>query len=80
VVRISFDSDLDAATVGATGITLLGPSGALPAEVHYEVETRTVVIRLLDAPSGTLTLAVADAVHDIAGQPLAGGYATTLQS
>jgi len=80
VVRISFDSDLDPATVSSAAVSLLGPSGALAAGVHYEVESRTLVIRLLDAPAGTLTLAVTDAVHDIAGQPLSGGYATTLQS
>ena len=52
---------------------------ALPSDVRYEVESRTVVIRVVEVPGGTLNLSVSDALHDIAGQALGGGYTTTVQ-
>jgi hypothetical protein len=47
--------------------------------VSYEVESRTVVVRVTDVAAGTLTLAVSGALQDIAGQSLATAYSTTLQ-
>lgn len=80
VVRIAFDSDLDPATAAASAVSLVGPGGAtLPAEVQYEVESRTLVVRLASVPAGTLSLSVSNAVEDIAGQALQGGYSTTVQ-
>jgi hypothetical protein len=81
VVRIAFDSDLDPATVTGSSITLSGARGGpLSAEVSYEVESRTAVVRLGDMPAGALTLAVTGALHDIAGQALSSAYSTTLQA
>ena len=80
VVRMLFDSDLDPATVTGSGITLTADRGSpLVAQVSYEVESRTVVVRVADVRAGTLTLAVSGALRDIAGQPLATAYSTTLQ-
>jgi hypothetical protein len=80
VLRIAFDSDLDPATVSGAVFTLTGAQGAaLPTDVRYEVESRTVVIRVVEVPGGTLNLSVSDALHDIAGQALGGGYTTTVQ-
>jgi hypothetical protein len=83
VIRVAFDSDMDPATVTAAAITLAstGVSGTvtLPADVRYDVESRTVVIRVVDVASGTLLLSLSDAVHDITGASLSGGYSTTVQ-
>jgi len=80
VVRIAFDSDLDPATAAASAVTLVGPGGAtLPAQVQYEVESRTLVVRLASVPAGPLTLSVGNTLRDIAGQALQGGYSTTVQ-
>jgi len=79
VVRIAFDSDLDPSSVSGSVITLAAANGvALPADVRYDVESRTAVVRLLSVPAGTLTLSVGTALQDIAGQSLASGYSTTV--
>jgi hypothetical protein len=81
IVRIAFDSDLDPATVSGAAIALTGERGGpLAADVSYEVESRTAVVRVGDVPAGALTLAVSGLLHDIAGQALAGAYSTTLQA
>jgi hypothetical protein len=80
VVRVTFDSDLDPATVTAAAISLLGPQGALVSDVSYEVESRTAVIRVLDVPSGTLTLTLSGGIHDISGTSLASGFSTSLRA
>jgi hypothetical protein len=80
VVRIAFDSDLDPATVTGSSIVLTGPRGGpLSAEVTYEVESRTAVVRVSDLAAGGLTLSVSGALHDIAGQALSSAYSTSLQ-
>jgi hypothetical protein len=80
VVRMVFDSDLDPNTVSGAAITLTADRGSpLAAQVNYEVESRTVMVRVADVPAGTLTLAVSGALQDIAGQSLATAYSTTLQ-
>ncbi|HZS15908.1 MAG TPA: Ig-like domain-containing protein [Candidatus Dormibacteraeota bacterium] len=80
VVRLSFDSDLDPATVNTSSITLTDAKGnALTAQVSYEVETRTAVVHLDSVPAGALTLAVSSALQDIDGQALTSPYSTTLQ-
>ncbi len=81
VVRIAFDSDLDPSTVTGSVITLSNARGVtLPADVRYDVESRTAVIRVLDAAGGPLTLGVSTALRDVAGQALASGYSTSIHS
>jgi hypothetical protein len=81
VLRIAFDSDLDPATVNGTAVSLTDARGnPLSAEVTYEVESRTAVVSLANAPAGTLTLLVGGSLHDVAGQALASSYSTSLQS
>ena len=79
VVRIAFDSDLDPSTVTSSVITLSAGNVTLPADVRYDVETRTAVIRVLDVGNRALSLTVGASLRDIAGQVLAGGYTTMVQ-
>jgi Bacterial Ig-like domain len=80
VLRLAFDSDLDPATVTTAAINMVGPHGsAVPVLVRYDVESRTVVVTIPDAPPDVLTLVVSGALHDIAGQPLPSAYSTTVQ-
>ena len=79
VIRVAFDSDLDASTV-AGAVRLLGVAGVVvPADTHYEVESRTVVIRVRQITAGPLSLLLSTSLHDVDGQALGTGYSTTLQ-
>jgi Big-like domain-containing protein len=81
-VTVAFDSDLDPSTV-APSIALAGPGGiAVPAQVSYDVTTRTATVTL--APSGLLqgtvltplTLTVSTQLHDVDGNALSQAYST----
>ncbi len=79
VVRVAFDSDLDARTVsGAFGITS-GPA-SIPVVVTYDATSRTATLTLLSPAGAGLTLSVAASLRDISGQALAHSYSVTLTS
>jgi hypothetical protein len=66
-VRLTFDSDLDAATV-RNGIAVTGVDGTVvPADTRYDSATRTIVVRP-SAPGGQgVVIAVGAGLHDMRG-------------
>jgi len=76
VLRVSFDSDLRAATV-AGAITVSTRDGAtLPATTVYDPNTRTATVTVPVAESAAVTLAVGTALTDVDGQSLASPFTT----
>jgi hypothetical protein len=74
VLRVSFDSDLRAATV-AGAITVTSRTGTvLAATTVYDANSRTATITL-NVPAGTpVTVRVATSLVDVDGQALASAF------
>jgi hypothetical protein len=77
VIQISFDSDLDRATV-AQAIGLLDAGGnSIGAQVSYDAESRTATLTLTGGPpQGPITVNVSTDLHDVDGQSLAADFST----
>jgi hypothetical protein len=70
-VTVTFDSDLDPASVaGAVGLRSAG-GGTLPVRTAYDAGARTVTITAPSGLSGSLALSVGTGLRDVAGQHLA---------
>ncbi|HEX2808786.1 MAG TPA: Ig-like domain-containing protein, partial [Kineosporiaceae bacterium] len=66
-VQLTFDSDLDAATV-RNGIAVTGPDGAaVSATTRYDAATRTVVVRPSGERGQALVLTVGPGLRDVDG-------------
>ncbi|MFN2581985.1 MAG: Ig-like domain-containing protein, partial [Candidatus Dormibacteria bacterium] len=67
-VQVSFDSDLNPASV-AQAITVQAASGTtVPGTVTYNAETRTATVLLSADPGGQLTVVVGTSLQDVNGQ------------
>ena len=76
---VSFDSDLDPATVPGA-VTVTDAAGTvLNAVVTYDADTRTASIVLAGSPRGSLTVHVGTGLRDVNGQPLAGAFSATVR-
>jgi Protein of unknown function (DUF1116)/Bacterial Ig-like domain len=70
-VTVTFDSDLDPASVGGA-VSVAGAGGTrLPATAAYDAASRTVTVAATAAPSGSLALTIATSLRDVAGRHLA---------
>jgi hypothetical protein len=79
-LQVRFDSDLDANSIAAA-ISVLSTSGAtLPSTATYNPDTRTATVTIVNAPAGTLTLAIATTLSDVDGQNLASSFTTKVQA
>jgi Bacterial Ig-like domain len=75
---VSFDSDLNAGSVGGA-ITVLDANGTtLTSSTAYDADSRTVTVTLANAPSGALTLVIATSLDDVYGQTLAHAFQTVV--
>ena len=75
LIQLSFDSDLNAATVPAaiSVVSATGPA-PLPISVVYDADTRTAWVTVSGASSGTLTVTASSALRDVDGQALATAF------
>jgi hypothetical protein len=73
-VLLSFDSDLDEATIG-TGIRVTGSDGAaVPSAVHYDATSRTVSVRPSSSRAGVpVVVTVGTGLRDVSGTPASAG-------
>ena len=82
-VTVTFDSDLDPATV-APAISLTGPGGlATGSQVTFDASARTATVTLpltglLGNAAQPLTLSIATTLHDVDGNALASSYTTSV--
>jgi len=75
-LQASFDSDLNAVTVG-NAISVESASGTLlPSTAVYDAGSRTVTVTIPQAPAGLVTLDISTALSDVNGQTLAGSFQT----
>lgn len=73
-LTVSFDSDLDPASV-ANAIAVILPSGdSVPISTTYDAESRTAAVVLQQAGAGPYTVQVATTLRDVDGTPLAMGF------
>ena len=82
LVQVSFDSDLDAATVpGAISLTAKGGGpGPVPSSVVYDADTRTAWVTLPGVSAGSFTVTVSGAVRDVNGQALVNAFMGTVSA
>jgi hypothetical protein len=77
-LEVSFDSDLNPATVGGA-ITVLSQSGTpVDSSATYDANSRTATVTIANAPPGILTLAISSALGDVEGQTLAPSFHTSV--
>jgi hypothetical protein len=75
-LAVSFDSDLDPASVAAA-FTVIGANGTtLASSTVYDADSRTATVTIANAPSGALTLEISTALDDVYGQTLAHAFQT----
>jgi hypothetical protein len=73
-IAVSFDSDLDAASV-AGALSVLGPAGnVIPISTTYDADTRTALVTLQGAAAGPYTVQVSTSLHDVDGTALATAF------
>ena len=70
-VQVTFDSDLNPATVQGAITLVTAAASPLAAAVTYDADTRTATLTLDSAPSGPVTVEVATSLRDINGHHLA---------
>jgi Big-like domain-containing protein len=77
-LQVSFDGDLNPASV-AGAISVQSSQGTLlQSTAVYDPGSRTVTVTVAQAASGALTLAISTALADVNGQPVAAGFETTV--
>ena len=77
-LAVSFDSDLNPASVGGA-FTVLDSNGAtLTSSTAYDAASRTATVTITNAPSGAVTLDISTALDDVYGQTLAHGFQTVV--
>jgi hypothetical protein len=77
-LQVSFDSDLNPASVAAA-ISVQSSQGALlQSTAVYDPGSRTITVTLAQAASGALTLDISTALADVNGQPLSATFETTV--
>ncbi len=73
---VSFDSDLNPASVEGA-VTVLDSNGAtLISSTVYDADSRTATVTIANAPPGALTLDISTALIDVYGQTLAHPFQT----
>ncbi len=73
---VSFDSDLNPASVEGA-VTVLDANGTtLTSSTVYDPDSRTATVTISNAPSGALTLDIATSLDDVYGQTLAHAFQT----
>ena len=73
---VSFDSDLNPASV-ASAVTVLDANGTtLTSSTVYDADSRTATVTVANAPSGALTLEISTSLDDVYGQSLPHAFQT----
>jgi hypothetical protein len=73
---VSFDSDLDPASVGSAVTVLTANGTTLSSSTVYDADSRTATVTIANAPAGALTLEISTGLDDVYGQTLAHPFQT----
>lgn len=75
-LQVSFDSDLNPASVAGAVVVLSADGTQLSSTTVYDADSRTATVTISSAPAGLLTLEISTALDDVDGQALAHNFQT----
>ncbi|HVC03266.1 MAG TPA: Ig-like domain-containing protein [Candidatus Acidoferrales bacterium] len=77
-LAVSFDSDLNPASVGGAFTVLDSNGTTLTSSTVYDANSRTATVTIASTTSGALTLEISTALDDVYGQTLAHAFQTVV--